>query len=88
MPLSDRCNRQIKLHTNHCIEQNMQFVPSLLEINYAVRGKMALSAKCVKIADFFRKSDTGLDQWSDLDQALENVEPEGKTDPKRRVFKE
>ena len=49
---------------------------------------MALSAKCVKITNFFKKSDTGLDQRSDLDQTVENVEPEGKTDRTRRVFKE
>ena len=49
---------------------------------------MALSAKHVKITDFFKKSDTDDDQRSDLDQAIENVEPEVETDRTRKRFKE
>ena len=53
-------------------------MPSLSEINSAIRSKMAWSAKRVKITDFFKKSNTGDDQntlsRSNLDQAVENVE--------------
>ena len=46
---------------------------------------MALSTKHVKITDFLKKSDTGDDQRSDLDQAI--VNPKGRQITQEEYFK-